>query len=86
MERRRRQVAQVSTCRHGSPLSPEPRCNPRGPVILNFNLTRVVGDDLVQVMSWYDNGWGYAAQMVRTARHVVGLPSRPVPEAVRAHG
>ncbi len=30
-------------------------------------MTRVVGGDLLKIMSWYDNEWGYANQMVRTA-------------------
>jgi glyceraldehyde 3-phosphate dehydrogenase len=29
-----------------------------------------VGGDLVKVMSWYDNEWGYAAQLVREAVHM----------------
>jgi glyceraldehyde 3-phosphate dehydrogenase len=33
-------------------------------------LTQVVDGDLVKVMSWYDNGWGYAAQLVREAKAV----------------
>jgi glyceraldehyde 3-phosphate dehydrogenase len=35
--------------------------------IVDLDLTRVVDGDLVKVMSWYDNEWGYASQMVRTA-------------------
>jgi glyceraldehyde 3-phosphate dehydrogenase len=30
-------------------------------------MTRVVDGDLVKVMSWYDNEWGYACQMIREA-------------------
>jgi len=29
--------------------------------------TQVVGGNLVKVMSWYDNEWGYSCQMVRSA-------------------
>jgi glyceraldehyde 3-phosphate dehydrogenase len=36
--------------------------------IVDLDLTRVVGGDLLKVMSWYDNEWGYANQMVRQAR------------------
>jgi glyceraldehyde 3-phosphate dehydrogenase len=36
--------------------------------IVDLDLTRVVDGDLVKVMSWYDNEWGYANQMVREAR------------------
>jgi glyceraldehyde 3-phosphate dehydrogenase len=35
--------------------------------IIDLELTRVVDGDLVKVMSWYDNEWGYANQMVRDA-------------------
>ncbi len=40
--------------------------DPRASVV-DLGLTRVVGGDLVKVMSWYDNEWGYANQMVREA-------------------
>jgi glyceraldehyde 3-phosphate dehydrogenase (phosphorylating) len=30
-------------------------------------MTQVVDGDLLKVMSWYDNEWGYASQMVRQA-------------------
>jgi glyceraldehyde 3-phosphate dehydrogenase len=32
---------------------------------------KVVDSDLVKVMAFYDNEWGYAAQMVREAARVV---------------
>jgi glyceraldehyde 3-phosphate dehydrogenase len=35
--------------------------------IVDLELTKVVDGDLVKVMSWYDNEWGYANQMVREA-------------------
>jgi glyceraldehyde 3-phosphate dehydrogenase len=35
--------------------------------IVDLELTRVIGGDLVKVMSWYDNEWGYANQMLRQA-------------------
>ena len=35
--------------------------------IIDVELTRVVDGDLVKIMSWYDNEWGYANQMVREA-------------------
>jgi glyceraldehyde 3-phosphate dehydrogenase len=31
-------------------------------------MTQVVDGDLVKVMSWYDNEWGYTAQMIRRAQ------------------
>ncbi|MUL36407.1 type I glyceraldehyde-3-phosphate dehydrogenase [Gloeocapsopsis dulcis] len=38
--------------------------------IVDLTMTQVVDGDLVKVMSWYDNEWGYASQMVRTAMSV----------------
>lgn len=35
--------------------------------IIDLGLTQVVDGDLVKVMSWYDNEWGYASQMLREA-------------------
>ena len=40
--------------------------------IIDCTLTQVVDGDLVKVMSWYDNEWGYAAQLVREAKAVAG--------------
>ncbi len=40
--------------------------DPRASVV-DLDLTRVVDGDLVKVLSWYDNEWGYANQMVREA-------------------
>jgi len=39
--------------------------------IADLAMTRVVDGDLVKVMAWYDNEWGYASQMVRQALSVV---------------
>ena len=35
--------------------------------IIDLELTKVIDGDLVKVMSWYDNEWGYANQMLREA-------------------
>jgi glyceraldehyde 3-phosphate dehydrogenase len=35
--------------------------------IIDLAVTQVVDGDLVKIMSWYDNEWGYASQMVREA-------------------
>lgn len=35
--------------------------------IVALALTRVVDGDLLKVFAWYDNEWGYAAQMIRQA-------------------
>ncbi|MBD3250411.1 MAG: type I glyceraldehyde-3-phosphate dehydrogenase [Candidatus Pacebacteria bacterium] len=33
--------------------------------IVDLSLTQVIDGDLVKVISWYDNEWGYCAQMLR---------------------
>jgi glyceraldehyde 3-phosphate dehydrogenase len=30
-------------------------------------MTQVVGGNLLKVMAWYDNEWGYTNQMIRKA-------------------
>jgi glyceraldehyde 3-phosphate dehydrogenase len=44
--------------------------------IVDMELTKVVDGDLIKIMSWYDNEWGYANQMVREARAVAGVDRR----------
>ena len=39
--------------------------------IVDLSMTQVVDGDLVKVMSWYDNEWGYANQMVKYAAQVL---------------
>jgi glyceraldehyde 3-phosphate dehydrogenase len=45
--------------------------DPRASVV-DLDLTKVIDGDLVKIMSWYDNEWGYANQMLREARSVAG--------------
>ncbi len=40
--------------------------DPRASVV-DLSMTKVVDGDLVKVMSWYDNEWGYTNQMIREA-------------------
>ena len=40
--------------------------DPRASVV-DLELTQVVDGNLVKVMSWYDNEWGYTSQMIREA-------------------
>jgi glyceraldehyde 3-phosphate dehydrogenase len=49
--------------------------------IIDLTMTQVVDGDLVKVMSWYDNEWGYANQMVREAVALTGpegLDRKPI--------
>ena len=38
--------------------------------IVDLELTKVVGGDLVKVVAWYDNEWGYANRMIDMAIHI----------------
>src|SRR5690349_12173629 len=40
--------------------------------VVDLELTRVVDGDLVKIMGWYDNEWGYANQMLREALSLAG--------------
>jgi glyceraldehyde 3-phosphate dehydrogenase len=46
--------------------------------IIDLTMTQVVDGDLVKVMSWYDNEWGYVSQMVREAENILStvMPER----------
>jgi glyceraldehyde 3-phosphate dehydrogenase len=44
--------------------------------IIDLEMTQVVGGNLVKVLSWYDNEWGYASQMVREAAQWARLQQR----------
>jgi glyceraldehyde 3-phosphate dehydrogenase len=52
--------------------------DPRASVV-DLELTKVIDGDLVKVMSWYDNEWGYANQMIREARLLTS--GRPAPSS-----
>lgn len=40
--------------------------------VIDLGMTQVVDGDLVKVMSWYDNEWGYSSQLVREALRIGG--------------
>jgi glyceraldehyde 3-phosphate dehydrogenase len=44
--------------------------------VVDLELTRVVDGDLVKIMAWYDNEWGYANQMHREALSLIGSGQR----------
>ncbi|MBE9128382.1 MULTISPECIES: type I glyceraldehyde-3-phosphate dehydrogenase [unclassified Coleofasciculus] len=39
--------------------------------IVDLTMTQVVDGDLIKVMSWYDNEWGYASQMIREVVNMI---------------
>ena len=45
--------------------------DPRASVV-DLDLTKVIDGDLVKIMSWYDNEWGYANQVLREALALTG--------------
>jgi glyceraldehyde 3-phosphate dehydrogenase len=49
--------------------------------IIDLTMTQVVDGDLVKVMSWYDNEWGYANQMVREAVRIAKVGHNQVRKA-----
>ncbi len=38
--------------------------------VVDLEMTRVVDGDLVKVLAWYDNEWGYSVRLVEMAEHV----------------
>jgi glyceraldehyde 3-phosphate dehydrogenase len=38
--------------------------------IVDLEMTRVVDGDLVKIMAWYDNEWGFTNQMIRQIREL----------------
>lgn len=51
--------------------------------IVDLEMTQVVDGNLLKVMSWYDNEWGYANQMVRQALSMALIV--PVEPALSSH-
>ena len=46
--------------------------------IVDLGMTQVVDGDLVKIMSWYDNEWGYSSQLVREAARIAAQMDRQV--------
>jgi glyceraldehyde-3-phosphate dehydrogenase/erythrose-4-phosphate dehydrogenase len=55
--------------------------------VVDLGMTQVVDGDLVKVMSWYDNEWGYSSQLVREASRIAREidSSRVIPDAIVVH-
>ena len=45
--------------------------------VFDSTLTKVSNGNMVKVLSWYDNEWGFSCQMLNTARAMFGMPVRP---------
>jgi glyceraldehyde 3-phosphate dehydrogenase len=44
--------------------------------VVDLGTTQVVDGDLVKVMSWYDNEWGYTSQLVRNVLQTLGISKK----------
>ncbi len=44
--------------------------------IVDLGMTQVIDGDLVKVMTWYDNEWGYTAQLIRNVLQTLGISKR----------
>lgn len=40
--------------------------------VVELSMTQVVDGDLLKIMTWYDNEWGYTNQMIREAVRIAG--------------
>jgi glyceraldehyde 3-phosphate dehydrogenase len=40
--------------------------------IVDLEMTQVVGGNLVKVMTWYDNEWGFTSQMIKEGLRIAG--------------
>jgi glyceraldehyde 3-phosphate dehydrogenase len=40
--------------------------------IVDAGMTKVLGGNLVKVVSWYDNEWGYSCRLVDLAKFIAG--------------
>jgi glyceraldehyde 3-phosphate dehydrogenase len=38
--------------------------------VVDLGMTQVIDGDLLKIMSWYDNEWGYSSQLVREALRI----------------
>ena len=46
-------------------------CGDTRSAIVAEDLTQVVGGNMLKVMAWYDNEWGYANRLVEMAQHIM---------------
>ena len=65
-ESRTERYAGVLGVSHDPLVSSDVIGDPRASIV-DLELTKVIDGDLVKVMSWYDNEWGYANQMLHEA-------------------
>lgn len=48
------------------------------PSIFDATLSKVSNQDMVKVLAWYDNEWGFSCQMLNTARAMFAMPVKPL--------
>jgi glyceraldehyde 3-phosphate dehydrogenase len=49
--------------------------------VVDLGMTHVVDGDLIKVMSWFDNEWGYSSQLVREAVRIATETEAPAVKA-----
>jgi glyceraldehyde 3-phosphate dehydrogenase len=52
-------------------VSADFRGNPAGSIV-DLNLTQVIDNDLVKVVSWYDNEMGYSIRLAEFVKYIQG--------------
>jgi glyceraldehyde 3-phosphate dehydrogenase len=53
--------------------------------VIDLGMTQVVDGNLVKVMSWYDNEWGYSSQLVREALQIARVTDGSTSPEAEAH-
>ncbi len=48
----------------------------RHPSIADLSFTKVIDGDLVKILIWYDNEWGYAASLIKHAERILNLKNQ----------
>jgi glyceraldehyde 3-phosphate dehydrogenase len=46
--------------------------NPHGSIV-DLSMTKVVGDDLVKILAWYDNEWGYCSMLLKHVQTLIKM-------------
>jgi len=46
-------------------------CGDTRSAIVSTDLTQVIGGNMLKIMAWYDNEWGYANRLVDMALHIL---------------
>lgn len=59
----------IMTCETEKLVSSDFKANPHSSIV-DLEFTQVLGDDMVKVVAWYDNEWGYACRVADLAAYI----------------